>query len=82
MIAEAALTGHLVLTALPASDAPSALLRLIDMGLEPYLVSATVKGVVAMRLCRRVCENCKQPVNLSAEPALSYRRPARRRGRL
>ena len=72
---EVALTGHLVLTGLPAGDAPSALLRLIEMGLEPYLVSATVKGVVAMRLCRRVCESCKQPVNLSAAPALSYLAP-------
>ena len=69
---EAALTGHLVLTALHTDDAPSAILRLLDMGLEPYLIPATVKGVIAIRLVRRVCENCKQPVDLSAEPTLGY----------
>lgn len=70
--AEAALTGHLALTALHTNDAPSALLRLLDMGVEPYLISATVTGIVATRLIRRVCENCKQPQDLSAEPTLSY----------
>ncbi len=70
--AEAALTGHLALTALHTNDAPSALLCLLDMGVEPYLISATVTGIVATRLIRRVCENCKQPQDLSAEPTLSY----------
>ena len=69
---EASLTGHLVLSTLHTNDAPSALLRLLDMGLEPYLVSATVIGIVAVRLVRRVCENCKQPIDLSADPTLSY----------
>jgi len=69
---EVALTGHLFLTALHAGDAPSALMRLLDMGVEPYLVGATVAGVVATRLVRRVCENCKQPVDLSAAPTLAY----------
>jgi len=69
---EASLTGHLVLSALHAGDAPSALLRLLGMGVEPYLISATVAGVVATRLVRRVCDGCKQPVDLSGEPTLGY----------
>ena len=56
---EAALTGHMVLTTLHTDDAPGALLRLADMGIEPYLVAATVIGVVAVRLARRLCPNCK-----------------------
>ena len=69
---EAALTGHLLLSALHTPDAPSALLRLVDMGVEPYLVTATVAGVVATRLARRVCENCRRPVDLSGGPTLGY----------
>jgi len=69
---QASLTGHLALTALHTGDAPSALLRLLGMGIEPYLISATVAGVVATRLVRRVCDGCKQPVDLSAEPTLGY----------
>ncbi len=68
---EASLNGHLLLTTLQTGDAPSALLRLLDMGIEPHLISATVVGVVASRLARRVCESCKQPQDLSAEPALA-----------
>ena len=60
------------MTTLHTNDAPSALLRLMDMGLEPYLISAAVTGIVAVRLVRRVCENCKQPIDLSASPTLSY----------
>lgn len=69
---EASLTGHLVLFPLHTGDAPSALLRLLDMGVAPYEVSATVAGVVATRLVRRVCEGCRQPVDLSGEPTLGY----------
>ncbi len=69
---EVSLTGHLLLSALHTGDAPSALHRLLDMGVEPYLVSATVAGVVATRLVRRVCDGCKQPVDLSGEPTLGY----------
>ncbi len=69
---EVALTGHLLLAALHTGDAPSALLRLMDMGIEPYLITATVAGVVATRLVRRVCDGCKQPVDLSGEPGLGY----------
>jgi type IV pilus assembly protein PilB len=60
---EAALTGHLVLTTLHTNDAPLAPARLIEMGIEPYLVSAGVECVVAQRLVRRLCE-CRVPVKL------------------
>lgn len=57
---EAALTGHLVLSTLHTNDAPSATIRLIDMGVEPFLISATVIGVLAQRLARRICNDCKE----------------------
>jgi type IV pilus assembly protein PilB len=58
---EASLTGHLVLSTLHTNDAPSAVARMTDMGLEPYLISATVIGVLAQRLGRRNCANCAEP---------------------
>jgi type IV pilus assembly protein PilB len=61
---ESALTGHLVLTTLHANQAPLAAARLIDMGMEPFLVTSSVECVVAQRLVRRLCE-CKQQVKLS-----------------
>jgi type IV pilus assembly protein PilB len=61
---ESALTGHLVLTTLHANDAPLAAARLIEMGMEPFLVTSSVECVVAQRLVRRLCE-CKQAVKLS-----------------
>jgi type IV pilus assembly protein PilB len=61
---ESALTGHLVLTTLHANDAPLAAARLIDMGIEPFLVTSSVECVVAQRLVRRLCE-CKKPVKLT-----------------
>ena len=56
---EAALTGHLVLTTLHANDAPSAIARLAEMGVEPFLVSASLIGIVSQRLVRRVCPTCR-----------------------
>ncbi|WP_261133102.1 GspE/PulE family protein [Bacillus sp. Marseille-Q3570] len=56
---QASLTGHLVLSTLHTNDAVSAITRLIDMGIEPYLISAAVTGVVGQRLVRRICEDCK-----------------------
>lgn len=56
---QAALTGHLVLSSIHANDAPSALLRLVHLGVEPYMVSSAILGVVAQRLVRRVCPHCK-----------------------
>ena len=57
---QASLTGHLVLSTLHTNDAPSALPRLIDMGIEPYLLSSTVIGVLAQRLVRTICPNCRE----------------------
>ena len=53
------LTGHLVFSTLHTNDAPSAIARLLDLGLEPFLVTATLEGIVAQRLVRRICVNCK-----------------------
>jgi type IV pilus assembly protein PilB len=61
---EAALTGHLVLSTLHTRDAPSALGRLIDMGIEPFLVSSAVDCIVAQRLVRMLCKHCKRPLHL------------------
>ncbi len=58
---EAALTGHLVLSTLHTNDAPSAMTRLIEMGIEPFLVGSSVDSVLAQRLVRRLCEWCKEP---------------------
>jgi type IV pilus assembly protein PilB len=57
---QAALTGHLVLSTLHTNDAPSALTRLIDMGIEPFLISSSVTAIVAQRLVRLICDNCKE----------------------
>jgi type IV pilus assembly protein PilB len=62
---EAALTGHLVLTTIHTRDAPSALGRLIDMGIEPFLVSSAVDCIVAQRLVRMLCKHCKRPLHVS-----------------
>jgi type IV pilus assembly protein PilB len=56
---ESALTGHMVLSTLHTNDAPSAVTRLVDMGVEPYLVSATLLGVMAQRLARKICASCR-----------------------
>jgi len=58
---QASLTGHLVLSTLHTNDAAGALPRLIDMGVEPYLVAATVEGLMAQRLVRRICPECREP---------------------
>ena len=79
---KAALTGHLVLSTLHTNDAPSAIGRLIDMGIEPFLVASSVNLILAQRLVRKVCQNCKRQVDphaevlrelgLSAEEAAEY----------
>ncbi len=56
---QSALTGHLVFTTLHTNDAPSTIARLVDLGLEPFLITATLEAVVAQRLVRRICANCK-----------------------
>lgn len=57
---QASLTGHLVLSTLHTNDAPAAIPRLIDMGIEPYLLSSTVIGVLTQRLVRKICQNCRE----------------------
>ena len=64
---KAALTGHLVLSTLHTNDAPSAIGRLIDMGIEPFLVASSVNLILAQRLVRKVCQNCKRQVEPHAE---------------
>ncbi|MGA7273729.1 MAG: ATPase, T2SS/T4P/T4SS family [Candidatus Udaeobacter sp.] len=61
----ASLTGHLVFSTLHTNDAPSAVARLIDLGVQPFLVASSVRAVMAQRLIRRLCNNCKQPGELS-----------------
>lgn len=64
---EASLTGHLVLSTLHTNSAPEAVMRLADMGIETFLLAATMSGVVAQRLARRICVNCKEPYEVQAE---------------
>jgi type IV pilus assembly protein PilB len=68
----ASLTGHLVLSTLHTNDAPSAASRLIDMGIEPYLVSSSVTMFVAQRLVRKICSHCKCEANVSIEIKKSF----------
>ncbi|MGD0196873.1 MAG: ATPase, T2SS/T4P/T4SS family [Solirubrobacteraceae bacterium] len=64
---DAALTGHLVLSTLHTNDAPSAPMRLLDMGVEPFVVASAINCVIAQRLARRVCTTCRRAVSLRAE---------------
>ncbi len=57
---QASLTGHLVFSTLHTNDAPGAITRLIDMGIEPFLITSTLEAVVAQRLARKICQNCKE----------------------
>jgi type II secretion system protein E len=59
---QSALTGHLVFSTLHTNDAPTAVTRLVDMGLEPFLVASTVEGLMAQRLVRRICKHCKKEI--------------------
>ena len=60
---QAALTGHLVLSSLHTNDAPSAITRLIDIGMQPFLLNATIQGIVAQRLLRTLCVHCKETID-------------------
>jgi type IV pilus assembly protein PilB len=62
---QSALTGHLVLSTLHTNDAPSSLVRLADMGVDPFLISSSVEGVIAQRLVRVICSQCKEPYQAS-----------------
>jgi len=74
---QASLTGHKVLTTLHTNDAASAFVRLIDMGVEPFLLAASVRGVIAQRLIRRLCKDCAAPLAQADVPALIQRAAAR-----
>jgi type IV pilus assembly protein PilB len=64
---QASLTGHLVFTTLHTNDAPSSIARLLDLGLETFLVTATIEGIVAQRLARKICNHCKTEYTPTAE---------------
>lgn len=69
---EAAMTGHLVFSTLHTNDAPSAPGRLIDMGVEPFLISSSIIGILAQRLIRNLCPNCKEQYTATRESLLRY----------
>jgi len=71
----AALTGHLVLSTLHTNDALSAITRLVDMGIDPFLVASTLRLVEAQRLIRRLCPDCKEPYTLTSDMAERYQIP-------
>jgi type IV pilus assembly protein PilB len=73
---QAALTGHLVLSTLHTNDAPGAVTRLFNLGIEPYLVGASLSGVLAQRLVRKLCQSCKE----SYEPSINEKRQLDRFG--
>ena len=72
---QASLTGHLVLSTVHTNDAPGAVTRLVDMGVEPFLVSSTLIGVLAQRLVRNLCSNCKTPYTPTADELAEVRQP-------
>ena len=69
---QAALTGHLVLSSIHANDAVGVLFRLIDLGIEPYLILSTLVGVVGQRMVRRICSHCRAPSRPSIEEQMAY----------
>ncbi len=73
MAIQAALTGHLVLSTLHTNDAPSAITRLLDLGVPPYLINSTLLGVMAQRLVRTLCPHCKKPVPATEEQRDAWR---------
>jgi len=72
MAIQAALTGHLVLSTLHTNDAPSAITRLIDLGVAPFMINATLLGVMGQRLVRTLCPHCKKPTALQEEENLQW----------
>ena len=69
---QASLTGHLVLSTLHTNDAPSSVSRIIDIGIEPYLIAASLNAILAQRLVRKICENCKAPEKTISEADAQY----------
>ena len=79
---QASLTGHVVFSTLHTNDAPSTITRLVDMGVEPYLLTATLEAIVAERLVRRICERCRREFNPTEEMLMELNlRPADVRGK-
>ena len=76
MAIEASLTGHLVLSTLHTNDAPGTVSRLLNMGIEPFLVTASLNAIVAQRLCRKLCPDCKKPAQLDEQALLDAGVPA------
>lgn len=72
---KAALTGHLVFSTLHTNDAPSSVTRLMDMGVPNYLVASATKLIMAQRMCKKICANCREEVNLTPEQVESLRVP-------
>ncbi|MFC2122301.1 GspE/PulE family protein [Bacteroidota bacterium] len=70
---QAALTGHLVLASIHGNDVISVLFRLIDLGIDPYLITSTLSGLVAQRMVRRICKHCQVPTEPSIEEQAAYR---------
>ena len=76
---EAALTGHFVLSTLHTNDAPSALTRLNEMGVEPFITGAAVSAVLAQRLMRKLCPHCAEPYQPTRDELLALQSPRRAR---
>ena len=72
---KAALTGHMVLTTLHTNDAPATITRMLNMGIEPFLLTAAVNVIIAQRLGRRICKNCKAPTDIPREALLAAQVP-------
>ncbi len=79
MAIQAALTGHLVISTLHTNDAPTAITRLLDLGVPPYLIKSTVLGVMAQRLVRTLCPECREPEAVDAEAWNALTQPFRAR---
>ena len=74
---QSALTGHLVLSSIHANDAVGVIFRLLDLGIEPFLIASSLTGVVAQRMVRRICPECARPVNVSLLEQMIYTKEAR-----
>ena len=69
---QAALTGHLVLSSVHANDTVSTLFRMIDLGVEPFLIASALVGVVAQRMVRRICSYCARPIEIDEDERTAY----------
>jgi len=69
---QASLTGHLVFSTLHTNDAPGALTRLVDMGIEPFLVASSLEGVLAQRLVRLICKHCKEEQPITQKETIRF----------